>query len=527
MQPVSTWSKPKILALSIVVALLPLLALLLLANAQAKKEVRQDVAHIAAAVLDKTESTLGRANALSLLIADRAEEDCETLRPLLVRTVILEPAIRSLTLWRPGQRLCSSVRADLSEEEELELVEPLGDLPAGISWQILETTPMLPDSPVLVYARTLLDGAAVLVTVEGAYLAESLSALERWNQALVSVQVRGKPEQIHGGAVKALAQDEVQPGSALTLVSRSYPIQVTVGMDAGRATQTLLDKVWALLPYALVLSLIVAYLAYRILIFQGSLMAAVGRGIRHGQFYIAYQPIVRLESGRAYGAEALMRWESRQHASLSPELLFAIAEEMELGLALTRHVFGLVAKDIQALPLPRGFLLSVNVSPNHLMGDTLESDLEPLLSVAAEKRLQLVLEITERTRLVNEEKVLRNMRRLRQRGIQFSLDDFGAAHNSLSYLERYSFDLLKIDKQFVAAIQKERFDHAVLDSIIALAKRLEVTLVAEGIETARQRVYLSQTQVEFGQGFYFAHPMPRAAFEQWLEQKNVSETSPP
>src|SRR5690606_35904326 len=206
MQPVSTWSKPKILALSIVVALLPLLALLLLANAQAKKEVRQDVAHIAAAVLDKTESTLGRANALSLLFADQAEERCQILQPLLVRTVILEPAIRSLTVWRPGQDVCSSLRVDLGYEEGRELVAPLGKLPVGASLQILESTSMLPGSPVLVYARALVDGTTVLVTVEGAYLVESLSALERWNQALVSVQVRGKPEQIHGGAVKALAQ---------------------------------------------------------------------------------------------------------------------------------------------------------------------------------------------------------------------------------------------------------------------------------------------------------------------------------
>lgn len=520
MRPVSTWTKKHILLLSVGVALLPLFALLVLANAQAKKEIRQDVAYIASDVLEKTEATLGRADQLSLLMAGRADEDCRSLRPMLVQTVILEPAIRSITLWSPTHHVCSSVRADLSLEEVHNMLEPLGTLPVGASLRILPTTRMLPGSPVLVFARQALEGGLVLVTIEGNYLSESLGALERWNQAFVSVQVRGSPESIHGGAIRKTETEAL--GAPLRLMSRSYPVQVSVGMHADRSSRMLIERVWRLLPYALVLSLIVGYLAYRILMFQGSLMAAVGRGIRQGQFYIVYQPIVQLESCQPRGMEALMRWESRQHASLSPELLFAIAEEMELGLALTRHVFGLVAKDVRSLPLPAGFLLHINVSPNHLMGDTLESDLTPLLDVVADKGIQLVLEVTERTRLVDEAKVLHNMSRLREHGVQFALDDFGAAHNSLSYLERYAFDFLKVDKQFVAAIQKERFDHAVLDSIITLAKRLSVTLVAEGIETERQRVYLGKMNVELGQGYYFTHPMAANDVSHWLARQPMT-----
>jgi diguanylate cyclase (GGDEF)-like protein len=243
------------------------------------------------------------------------------------------------------------------------------------------------------------------------------------------------------------------------------------------------------------------------------------RAIANGELELYFQPIINLKTGRVKSFEALLRWHHPINGDVPPSLFIPIAE--------TSHSIGPITDWVlekacaAAVTWPDEISVAVNISPALLTARRLPPVIyETLLKTGLHPR-RLELEITE-TALVEDNPdtriVLDGFQKL---GISLSLDDFGTGYSSLSYLCRYSFDAIKIDRSFMADVYRSSESRAVIQAISSLATSLELTVVAEGIETLEQLEYICGQGCAAGQGYYFARPMPAAKVHEYLDRADL------
>ncbi len=225
---------------------------------------------------------------------------------------------------------------------------------------------------------------------------------------------------------------------------------------------------------------------------------------------IVYQPIVDLSSGRVEAVEALARWQHSTLGMIPPSVFVPIAEEVGLISDLGVLVLAKACRDARSLP--DYVKVAVNLSAAQFAkGDIVEAVIFGLAdSGLREDRLEI--EITESVFLANDPRNLRALEQLQKIGISIALDDFGVGYSSLSYLTAFPFDKVKIDKSFVANIDRPETG-AVLSSIVHLSKALNLKLVVEGIETSHQLDKLRPLEVPLGQGYLFGKPVPLAELD--------------
>ncbi|RKZ36901.1 MAG: PAS domain S-box protein, partial [Gammaproteobacteria bacterium] len=257
--------------------------------------------------------------------------------------------------------------------------------------------------------------------------------------------------------------------------------------------------------------------------------------LERGEFEAYYQPIICLQSGTVYGAETLIRWQHPQRGLIGPDLFIPIAEETGLISEIGEWVLRTVCEQSERLQEASkpSLRLSVNVSRYQFTHRDFESKVVQMLDETQVNPAALVLEVTESAMTDDEENAIGIMRRIRDVGLSWSLDDFGTGYSSLSYLKRFPVDTLKIDRSFVRDVINDADDEALIRAIVAMAHSLKVKVVAEGIETREQREFLQGLGCEYGQGFFFAHPLEIDAFEKYLrdsvaraEQRAASAESP-
>jgi diguanylate cyclase (GGDEF)-like protein/PAS domain S-box-containing protein len=234
------------------------------------------------------------------------------------------------------------------------------------------------------------------------------------------------------------------------------------------------------------------------------------KAVERGEMKLAFQPIVRLEDRTIAGFEALLRWDHPRHGRLQPAEFIPVAEEtgliVELGLFAMDRAARELANWQQALDVEPPIFTSVNVSSRQLLRHDLLNDVKGVLARSAVKPGTLKLELTESLVMENPEFAAQMLTRIRDLGAGLSLDDFGAGYSSLSYLQRFPFDTIKIDKSFV------RHDGRgsrpiILRTMIALAHDLGMTVVAEGAETESDTTELAQYGCEYAQGYAFGEPL--------------------
>jgi len=159
--------------------------------------------------------------------------------------------------------------------------------------------------------------------------------------------------------------------------------------------------------------------------------------------------------------------------------------------------------------------MSVNVSPRQFYQPNFVEQVQQALQVTGAQPGLLELELTEGMLLTDVEDTIQKMVQLKTMGVMFSLDDFGTGYSSLSYLKRLPLDKLKIDQSFVREVVTSTNDAAIARSIIALGNSLGLQVIAEGVETEAQRVFMAKNGCSYWQGFYFSRPQPAAVFEAW------------
>ena len=234
-----------------------------------------------------------------------------------------------------------------------------------------------------------------------------------------------------------------------------------------------------------------------------------------GEFEIYYQPIMNLETGSLSGFEALLRWQHSERGLVSPFDFIPVAEDTELIIPIGHWVLHEACRQVrewQSVYLSDASLtISVNLSGKQFKQPDLVEQVKQILDQTSLDPQLLRLEITESMVMEDAESASAMLRQLRSLNIQLSIDDFGTGYSSLSYLHRFPINILKIDKSFVGRMSMDEESMGIVETIITLASKLKMDVVAEGIETDEQRRKLQALRCHYGQGYFFSKPLPKEA----------------
>ena len=244
--------------------------------------------------------------------------------------------------------------------------------------------------------------------------------------------------------------------------------------------------------------------------------SALRRALERDEFRLHYQPQVDVGTGDIIGVEALLRWERNGEGMVLPGQFIPLLEDTGLIIPVGEWVMRRACQDqkawqeagLAAIPV------AVNLSPRQFRNRDLVHMIGKVLDETGTEPQLLELEITESSVMDDPEFALQTLHACHDRGIRIAIDDFGTGYSSLSYLKRFPLDVLKIDRSFVADVPGNEDDVAIIDTIIAMAHRLNLRVIAEGVETAEQQEFLREHGCDWVQGYYFGRPMPLAEFLQ-------------
>ena len=249
------------------------------------------------------------------------------------------------------------------------------------------------------------------------------------------------------------------------------------------------------------------------------LEADIRDGIAKSEFLPYFQPIVDLRNEKVVGFEALARWKSDKRGFVFPNDFIPLAEEANLVTAIDFLIIEqscLQLKEWETICGRNDLYVSCNLYGDHFFSATLLTDIQEILQRVGLKPSQLRVELTERALLENSDLVLENMNALKTLGVKILLDDFGTGYSSLSYLHRFPIDVLKIDRSFINNVHEHDNHQAIIKTIIDLATNLQMGTVGEGIENLADAQLLTAMACMYGQGYYYAKPMPANEAENYL-----------
>ncbi|MBV1886078.1 MAG: EAL domain-containing protein [Parvibaculaceae bacterium] len=235
------------------------------------------------------------------------------------------------------------------------------------------------------------------------------------------------------------------------------------------------------------------------------------RALERDELEVFYQPIMSLEENRVAGFEALIRWNHPELGLLLPDDFIPLAEETGIIVPLGRFVMEQATQDLQLwqthFPIERPIFASINISSRQLFRHDLTQDVREVLNKTEIAPGTMRLEVTETLVMENPELAARSLTQIKELGAGISLDDFGTGYSSLSYLQRFPFDSLKLDRSFIARLEQHSATRTITQTVISLAHGLNMSLIAEGIETVEQQDLLAEMGCDYVQGFYYGVPM--------------------
>lgn len=251
---------------------------------------------------------------------------------------------------------------------------------------------------------------------------------------------------------------------------------------------------------------------------RAQLTTDLRRALEQEEFALVYQPKVALDTQRACGAEALLRWRHPQRGVVSPAEFIPALEESGLIVAVGEWVLRRVCSDLKAwkaanLPVVP---IAVNLSARQFRQPELDARIISLLQAEGIDPAQIELEITESQLMQDPDQAIRMMRALRDAGLRIAIDDFGTGYSSLSYLTRFPIAALKIDRSFVTDANTDASNRAIVKTVVDMAHTLGFTVVAEGVETEAQAALLHRMGCDQAQGYHFARPLSVGDFTAYL-----------
>ncbi|MDU5472012.1 MULTISPECIES: cyclic di-GMP phosphodiesterase [unclassified Pantoea] len=427
--------------------------------------------------------------------------DCHAISQELTSRAAFAGDLRAILLVREGYAFCSSAtgafhlplnaisdQTDLSRDRDLRLLSGTPLQPGKPVFALWLRNPQSVQSGVLATINLNLTPYQLLASyhpeISGMALVAQNSALASWQPATI-------------------AKSDLPPQPLMQLAFDGYPLQFVLYGD----TVSMRDIQMIVLS-GILLSLLVGGGCWLLLSMNQRPGKEILLGIKRGEFHVEYQPLISTLSGRAYGLEALLRWNHPSEGLIPPDMFISYAESLNLIIPLTRHLFELVARDAHRLNpyVPAGTHMSLNLSPLHLASESFQQDVKRWIAAMPDNHFSYVFEVTERT-MVRDKNAGEVFAWLHQNDIQIAIDDFGTGHSALIYLEKYPFDYIKIDRGFVQSIGTQTLNSPVLDAVLHLAKKLNLKTVAEGVETGEQAAWLVQHGVSHMQGYLFSRPL--------------------
>jgi sensor c-di-GMP phosphodiesterase-like protein len=289
--------------------------------------------------------------------------------------------------------------------------------------------------------------------------------------------------------------------------SRRYDIGAIVAIPLQQVDERIVRIAAFLVPVGVLAGLVLAWCVVHIARLRLSLATSISLALARREFFLVFQPVVELATGRWVGAEALIRWRRRDGEIVRPDLFIPQAEESGLIVQITEQVVGLIGREAGGLfdAFP-DFHIALNLSAADLHDIDTPMRLRRLAAKTRARPGSLIAEVTERA-FVHTDRARSVLEELRQFNVASAIDDFGTGYSSLSHLESLPLDYLKIDKTFVDSLATESVTSHVIHHIIEMAKSLKLKMIAEGVETEVQAGFLREHGVEYAQGWLFGKPM--------------------
>jgi len=426
---------------------------------------------------------------------------CSDVVQQLREQVAIVPYVRSVNLTIGNRIYCTSLYGDYDGRYDPEqYVE--GKL------QLLPGNQVTPDTPLIVL-RHETERGSVLISVDGYFLR---STLDFSSNSSPMALVVGESALLGSGKVAA-APSTAREGY-LSYGSTQFPYQVaTLIEDRDYLSYAWRHSASSIVLYPL-LALLVGIGAFRLMGRSCPPSEELKRALMAGEFIPYLQPVVGGEDEQWHGCEVLMRWQHPKQGMISPDRFIPLAEDSGLIVPMTSQLMAQVRDYVspQAHRLPTKFHFCFNISAKHFQDLDLLADCKAFLQAFKANPVDLGLELTERELLVADETTAKMFAELRKLGVMISIDDFGTGHSSLTYLQQFQVDALKIDRSFVEMIGTDALSSHIVENVIDLAKRLDLILIAEGVEKPSQAEYLRTRQVDYLQGYLYGRPLSMKEF---------------
>jgi predicted signal transduction protein with EAL and GGDEF domain len=249
---------------------------------------------------------------------------------------------------------------------------------------------------------------------------------------------------------------------------------------------------------------------------QHTLESSLRTAVKECALRLHYQPIVRIADRSIVGAEALLRWHDEEHGEIAPQVFIPLAEESGLIHILGDWVLKSAAEQCAAWrKAGLELTVSINLSGRQFYRDDLAQRISDIVRTAGCEPSWIELEVTESSLLHDLDAIRKVLQRLRDEGFSVAIDDFGTGYSSLSHLKHFPIDTLKIDISFIADLETDPGDAAITEAIIALARGLNLQVVAEGVGTSGQLAFLEARDCHCFQGFLFSEAMAPGEFAEF------------
>ena len=250
--------------------------------------------------------------------------------------------------------------------------------------------------------------------------------------------------------------------------------------------------------------------------------------LKRNQFFLVYQPKLCLADNSITGVETLIRWRHPEKGIIPPDMFIPIAEEtgqiIEIGAWVLEHSCHEMGALIREGLMPKNSKVAVNLSAKQFSDPNLLKTVLDILAQSKIDPINLELEITESIIMDDVEAAIKIMEEIKSHGIDLSIDDFGTGYSSLSYLKRFPIDVLKVDRSFVGDIPEDKTDMAITSAVIAMAHKLSMKVVAEGIETQEQLDFLNDNNCDDGQGYLLSRPLTLPQLHHFLVSNTKKTT---
>nr|WP_249516524.1 EAL domain-containing protein [Escherichia coli] len=299
--------------------------------------------------------------------------------------------------------------------------------------------------------------------------------------------------------------------------SKKYPFSLVYTIPVKMQLIYAWKQAWYMIPIAIFGGILTAFLLSRR--HPSCPQDMLKNALALGEFRPYFQPVISAKNHRLTGCEVLIRWHHPISGIIPPDQFIPQAESTGLIAPITQQLMYQVEHSLNSVAhfLPDQFHIGFNISPAHFLFPGLEDSCMKFLSTFPKGKVKLVLELTERNQLsvTAESKVL--FAKLHQQGVLFALDDFGTGYATHSYLQSFPVDYIKLDKGFVQMVGVDEISGHIVENIIELACRLGIDIIAEGIETESQELFMTEKGVSYLQGYRYAPPLPAEQFiAEWI-----------